>query len=171
MGLQKAIDLLSELLLLIAGFALVMMLLHVGADVLGKYVFNQPVPGTIHVVAWYYMVAVAFLPIAYVQIRREHLMVELFTMNLSRTARAWMDIFVALCGAVYSGLLAYLVLLDAMKATGRREYLDVSLFDLVVWPARWILPVSFALTALVFLLQLASDLRLVGRGNRNRASR
>lgn len=171
MELRKAIDLLSEVLLAIAGFALVMMLLHVGADVAGKYLFNRPVPGTIHVVAWYYMVAVAFLPIAYVQIRREHLMVELFTMNLSATARAWIDLFVASCGALYSGLLAYLVLLDAMKATARREYLDVSLFDLVVWPARWILPVSFALTALVFLLQVVSDLRDVGQGWRDRTSR
>src|SRR3546814_9847490 len=43
----------------------------------------QPLAGTIEVVSNWYMVGVAFLPLAYVQWHREHLIVELFTQNSS----------------------------------------------------------------------------------------
>lgn len=155
---------LSRIYFVAASFALIAMMLHVGADVFGKYVFNHPIPGTIEVVAWYYMVAVAFLPIGYVQLRREHLMVEMFTMNMPRRGQAALDALVATGGVVYCGLLAWLVYLNAVKATKRGEFQDVSLFDLPVWPAWWILPAAFSLMALVFMVQFIDDLRLALTG-------
>ena len=43
------------------------MMLHITADVVGKFVFNRPLPGTIPIVSQYYMVIAAFLPLAMVE--------------------------------------------------------------------------------------------------------
>ena len=55
------------------------MAVHVIADVSARYLFNQPLPGTIEIVSLYYMVAVIYLPVAYVQSRRQHIVVTQFT--------------------------------------------------------------------------------------------
>lgn len=155
----------SKLLLAVGGAAILLMMLHITADVAGKYFFNQPIVGTLEFVSRYYMVACVFLPIAYVQLHRQHLMVELFTMKLSPRRTALVDGIVALFGVVYAAVLAWLVFGQAMHQTGRREFFSITYFDLPVWPSRWFLPLSFGLLALVMLVQAISDLRfgLTGR--------
>lgn len=162
--IQKILHWISNICLAIGGLALVLMMFNVVADIVGKYVFRTPVPGTIQIVSWYYMVAVAFLPIGYVQLRKEHLMVELFTMKLSKRGHAFLDSLVAVGGTIYCGLLAWLVYFDAIKSTKRNEFLDVSFFDLSIWPARWMLPATFLLMALIFLFQAIVDFHFALKG-------
>jgi len=154
----RAVDLCNRALLVVAGLALGLMMLNTVADILGKYLLNQPVPGTIAVVSWYWMVSVAFMPVAYVQARREHLMVELFTLRLSPRAKAGIDVAVAAAGAVYTGLLTSLVWGEAVASTRRGEFQDITVMDLPVWPARWILPAAFGLMTAVLAIQCVLDL-------------
>ena len=55
------LDWLSNRLLEISGLLLLVMMLHVTLDVALKYLLNQPVPGTLEVVSYYYMVGTVFL--------------------------------------------------------------------------------------------------------------
>ena len=41
------------------------MMLHVSADVTGRYLLRRPIDGTTEIVSAYYMVIVAYLPWAY----------------------------------------------------------------------------------------------------------
>ena len=59
--------------------AVILMMLQITIDVAGKYLFNAPIPATISMVSNYYMVVVAFIPIAYVETRNEHITVEVVT--------------------------------------------------------------------------------------------
>ncbi|WP_339948108.1 TRAP transporter small permease [uncultured Albimonas sp.] len=154
----RAVDLCNRVMLAAAGVALGLMMVNTVADILGKYLLNQPVPGTIAIVSWYWMVSVAFMPVAYVQARREHLMVELFTMRLSPRAKAGMDVAVAAAGALYMGLLTWLVWEEALVATRRGEFQDITVMDLPVWPSRWILPAAFGLMTAVLAIQCVLDL-------------
>src|SRR3546814_16577296 len=84
-------DRLAKALMFLSCAIMLAMVLHIVADVMARYLFNQPLAGTIEVVSNWYMVGVAFLPLAYVQWHREHLIVELFTQNSSARTLRLMD--------------------------------------------------------------------------------
>ena len=115
--LMRVIDMASWVLMAAGGFVIILLMLHITADVAGKYFFNRPIIGTLEIVSRYYMVAVVFLPLAYVQIRRQHLTVEMFTMGLSKRRLAGLDGAVSLVGLVYVALLTWLVYGHAVSAT------------------------------------------------------
>lgn len=164
--IQKIVNAASTVLFFVAGVMLVMMMLHIVIDISAKYLFRRPLPGTIEVVAWYYMVAVAYLPVAFVQIRKQHLLVELFTLALSKRAVAAVDGLVEIVGAIYTGTLAWLVFQNALRSTRRGDVQDITYLDMPIWPASWILPVSFALLSLVFILQALLDFRYAATGKK-----
>jgi TRAP-type C4-dicarboxylate transport system permease small subunit len=163
---ERLIDWLSNAMLVLGGIVILMLMLHICADVAGKYFLNKPITGTLEIVSRYYMVACVFLPLAFVQIQRQHLTVEMFTMRLSKRRLAGLDGAVALAGVVYVGLLTWLVYGHAVSATRDREILSLTFYDLPAWPSRWILPVSFGLFTLVLIAQAINDLRFAftGRG-------
>ena len=164
--LMRLVDLASWGLMAIGGGVIILLMLHITADVAGKYFFNKPIIGTLEIVSRYYMVACVFLPLGYVQIRRQHLTVEMFTMGLNRRRLAALDGIVSLAGLAYVALLSWLVFAQAVAATRDREILSLTFYDMPAWPARWILPVSFGLFAFVLVAQAWIDLRfaLTGRG-------
>jgi len=164
--LNMLVEKLSKVLLVIGGIAIILMMLHISIDVASKYLLGHSINGTLEIVAWYYMISCVFLPLAYVQARRQNLTVELFTGGLPDRAKSLIDGIVALASIAYTGLLTSLVFQRAVKSTVEWEIQDVTYFDMPVWPVRWILPLSFGLMSLVFLLQGIQDLRfaITGRG-------
>jgi TRAP-type C4-dicarboxylate transport system permease small subunit len=164
--LERIADRASRALLALGGIGIVVMMLHICADVAGRYLFNRPITGTLEIVAWYYMVACVFLPLAFVQIQRQHLTVEMFTMGLNRRRLAALDGVVALVGLVYVALLTWLVFDKAVDATLDHEILALTFYDVPAWPSRWLLPASFGLFAVVLAIQALADLWFAfsGRG-------
>ncbi|WP_339948118.1 TRAP transporter small permease [uncultured Albimonas sp.] len=164
--LRDALDRLAVALMALGGLALVALMFLVSLDVAGKYLLAAPIPGTLEVVSSYLMVSLVYLPIGFVQLRRQHLMVELFTMGVPPRAKAGLDVLVGALAAVYVGLLSWLVFNQALDATAIREFRDVTDWLLPVWPARWLLPLAFGLMFLVTLAQTLIDLAyaVTGRG-------
>ncbi len=164
--LDRALAAFSNLMMAVAGVAIVLMMLHIAGDILAKILFNQPIPATLEIVTWYYMVATVFLPWGFIQVHKKHLMVELFTMKMPARKLAVLEGCVGLLGAVYVGILFWLTLGYAIDQTLAGEIQDATFFDLPVWPTRWLLPIPAATMALVFLLQGIRDLQfgLTGRG-------
>ena len=74
----------TNALALVGGVAIILLMLHVVADVMGRELFRFPLEGTLEIVSFYYMVAVTFFPLAYVCHNEGHISVELFTKNLPR---------------------------------------------------------------------------------------
>lgn len=165
-ALERLLERFSMALLWIAGVAITLMMLHVAADVVGKTVFHQPVTATLEIVAWYYMVATVFLPVAYIQVHKKHLMVELFTRHMERQSLAKLEGLIAVLGAVYVGTLFWLTLDQAIISTVDGELQDVTFFDLPVWPSRWFLPIAVGAMAIIMVLQAIRDLTFgfTGRG-------
>src|SRR3546814_6740581 len=101
------------------------MMLHVGADIVAKTVFDHPIVATLEIVAWYCMPATVFLPVAFLQVHKKHLMVELFTRNLSPRRLAMLEGLVAVLTFVYVTILAYLTLehaIDTDRKSPRLNY-------------------------------------------------
>lgn len=139
---------LSNLLLEIAGLLLLVMMVHVCADVGMKYLFNRPIQGTLEIVSYYYMVGAVFLPIAFVELTRGAVSVDLFFNLMPRWLQAaCLMLVLALCAGTYA-LLATITWGDAVRALARNEVV-MGPVSVIIWPSRFVLPASFALGALV----------------------
>lgn len=140
---SKFVTIVSRTFMWIAGVFLVLMMGHVTIDVVAKYFFNRPILGTIETVTYYYMVSIVFLPLALVELRNEHIYVDLFVRRMSGRAQMWVYLFGCIAGMIYFGGLTYQTFLDAVKASVERETV-MSNYLFYVWPSRWALPVGMA---------------------------
>lgn len=147
---RKPITWLSNRLLDISALLLLGMMLHVCADVAMKYLFNRPIQGTLEIVSYYYMVWAVFLPLALVELTRGAVSVELFFNMFPRPLQVLcIALVLILCAAAYAGL-ARITWLDALRSWSRNEVV-MGPVTVVIWPSRFVLPVSFALAGLVCL--------------------
>ena len=128
------------------------MMLQVSIDVSGKYFFKAPLPGSDAIVASYYMIAIVFLPLAWVEIRGEAIMVEIIYSYASKPLKFIMILLGALSTGICYGFLAYILIEPAMHAYRIGEY-DAGTWNVITWPSKFLLPIGLALGAVVALLQ------------------
>ena len=149
----------TRLLTAAAGVLMVAMMAHVVLDVASKWLFNFPLDGTLEIVSYYYMVGLIFLPLAYVQRRRSHIVAEIFTQNLNPRIRAGLEAVVSLLMFVYAVIFVWATAVEAVRKTAELEYLEATELFIVIWPTRWFLPVGFGLMGLYALVQAAQHAR------------
>jgi TRAP-type C4-dicarboxylate transport system permease small subunit len=140
-----------------------LMMAHVTADVAGRTVLNRPIDGTTEIVAVYYMVAVAYLPWAWVARNDGHIKVELFMNFLPPRVVWWIEIFVKALSALYVGTFAWRSSLRAIQQTELGEVWLAGTRYIPVWLSRWILPVAGLLMCLYLVLRIVSDLTRVAQ--------
>src|SRR5699024_11037366 len=104
--MKRLIHYLALALVMIAGLVLVLMVVHVTLDVLGKYFFNAPLPGTAEIVASYYMIAAVFLPLAYIEVVNRPIMVEILYERLGLTSRWLCWVIATICSILFYLFLA-----------------------------------------------------------------
>ncbi len=151
-AIERALAGLTRLLLVLGTVALVLMALHVIADVVGRLAFTHPVYGTTEIVSFYYMVAAVCLPLAYMELRDEHITVDLIYLNMPLLLRRAVFVFSTLVTALFFGLFAYQSWFDSLRAMASREMvMGAALIE--IWPSRYFLPVSFGLLAVAALLR------------------
>jgi TRAP-type C4-dicarboxylate transport system permease small subunit len=157
--LLKWLEIPIHLILWMGLLAAALMMSHVTADVAGRGFFNRPINGTTEIVAVYYMVAVAYLPWAWVARNDGHIKVELFMNFLPLRVVWWIEIVVKAITALYVGTFAWRSSLRAMQQTELNEMWLAGTRYIPVWPSRWILPLAGALMCLYLVLRIAADLR------------
>lgn len=138
---------------IIAGIAVGLMMFHVMADVLGKYLLNKPVPSTTEVVANYYMIACVFLSLAYIEARGSAISVDLFYDHVRPTTQRLMrkmGEIITLLFYIGFGWFSWDV---AMRAWRVNETAD-GLWRITVWPAKFMLPIGLAIACLILLLKI-----------------
>ena len=151
--LERPFQWASKILIAIAVINLAAMMLHVCADVIMKYFFNSPVPGTAETVAYYYMVAAVFLPLPLVELGNKSIAVDLFWNRF----QAWLQRSTAFIAygaqAIFFIILALQTGEDAMKSLTRNELVE-GIIPIVIWPGRFFLPAAFWLATLVSVLRM-----------------
>lgn len=149
---EKLISWCARALLFIGAVAIVLMMTHVMIEVMLRTLFDKSIPGTEEIVSGYYMVAVVFLPLAYVQLERGHIIIELFTLKAGPRLKAWIDGFVyVVCGGALS-IFTYATLDKAIKMTAKQE-MWIGMIEVIIWPARWILPLGLGIMMMIMFLQ------------------
>ncbi|WP_068297757.1 TRAP transporter small permease [Pararhodobacter sp. CCB-MM2] len=160
-GLTRVTRHLMRLLFLAGAIAVILMMLHIGADVLSRALLGRPTVGMVETVTNYYMIAVCFLPLAFVQVEGGHLTVDSFTMTLPPRVLRVVSVFALLVAAGITGLLTWHSLISALHKTRTGEYTDLSVIDFPLWPARWLLVAGYGATFITLCLQ--AFLALAGR--------
>lgn len=150
----------SDVLAFLAMFAIVLMMLQISADVTLKYVFHKPIVGTTETIAYYYMPAAIFFPLAFVERYRRHITVTVFTQRLRPARIAGFDALAGIIGLVYAGVLTWSTAASALLRTRQGEELDATFFYIPIWPARWFLPIGAGLFTLYLLLHIVEDIRV-----------
>ena len=135
-----------------------LMMLHVTIDVAAKYLFNHPLEGTIEIVSGYYMVAVSFLPLAYIAKHEGHIIVELFTRGLSPRGALRLDGVVNILTFLYLGLFTWKTTTAAIEQTAVGELWETATGFVHMWPSRWVLPAGCLLMTIYVAVRISRDL-------------
>lgn len=142
---------LSETLLTLTSIPVIVMMVHVTLDVFLKYVFHSPIQGTLEIVAYYYMVAVVVMPLAFVEYTRQSIAVDLFYQMMPHWIQGVSIGLVLLLSAASYGGLAYVSWPDAFHALEINEIVMGSV-NVPIWPARFLLPITLTLTCIVCIM-------------------
>ena len=155
----------SRLLLVLSCVALMAMALHVTADVVMRTFFNRPIPGTLEIGTHYYMVAVSFLALGWVQVKDGHVAVGFVVHSLKARPRMVLEFFALLLTFVFSLYYLQMSWVSAAQKTSKGDYVLSQDRVLLIWPSRWILVVSIAAFALVLLVQMVRMGRALWQGH------
>ena len=159
--INRALSVPVNCLMWLACFSGFLMMAHITIDVVGRVLFNHPFQGTIEIVSAYYMVAISFLPLAYITRHEGHIVVELFTRGLSKRRLFRLDIAVNIVTLVYLTVFASRATVSAIGQTERGEMWETAAGFVDVWPSRWLLPIGIAVMALFVLYKIFEDMRQV----------
>jgi TRAP-type C4-dicarboxylate transport system permease small subunit len=151
---RRALDRVVTVLNGCAELATALMALTVVADVTCRFVLNVVLEAGAETVAYYFMVALTFLPLAHITREDGHLKAEFFTRGLSARGRAILEGIVLLVLFGFMAMLCWQTTLAAIDKTEVGEIIQAAQTTLQVWPARWVLPVGAAVMA-IYALTLA----------------
>lgn len=158
--LMKFASRLADALFWLALLAGALMMAHVTVDVIARTVFNHPLAGTGEITATYYMIAAAFLPLAWVTLRDQHVTADLFVGQMGPKTQKVIAVFTDLLSIAYVSTFVWQTWLSALSKTERGEVWEIFGGYLPIWPTRWLLPIAGAAMVLVMVLKLI--LRLSG---------
>ncbi len=154
--LERLTDRVAQGLALVGAIGVLALLVHVCADVVTRNLFARPIPATNEIVSRYYMVLIAFLPLAWVERRRAMISVEVLDGLMSSGLRRLSDILVALLATVIYAAIAWVTWGDAVKNWHTGTFVDVLGHEVPVWPTYFLPPAGFLLAAAVTLLRAAT---------------
>lgn len=157
-SLHRIVNWIANALFAVSMVAGVLMMAHVTIDVASRTLFNRPLPGTGEITATWYMIAVAFLPLAWVTLRDEHVTADIFVSALPRPMRAVIAVLVDVLIILYVSAFVWQTWLSALSRTQRGEVWEILGGFLPVWPTRWILPVAGAAMVLAMIFRLLAKL-------------
>ena len=148
-AIGRALSFLSKSASLIGAICVVLMMLHVTADVLGRYLFNAPLPGTIVVVANYYMVILVFIAIGVAEEKKAHISVEFLTDLMPKRPQTVLSV---LASALTVGVMVVLMVAgwdEAVKKTRGGATMEQGSQMIEIWQSYWLIPVGAALMGLI----------------------
>ena len=143
---------------LIGATAIALMMLHITADVVAKFVFSSPLPGTIAIVSQYYMVAVVFIPLAFAERRNAHISVEVLVEHMPIVVQRRLNFASAAFSATVFGLLAWRGFEEAMRKYNVGSFIIEQGVRIDSWPAYYLLPLGAGLMVLTLLYKMGRAL-------------
>ena len=150
--IQRIVDRLIDLAMILAEVAIAAMMLHITAEVLSRWIFRYGFDSVPEIVAYYYMAGLVFFALAYVTRANGHIAAEIFTEYLSPRPREILEGVIALALCAFMIVVTWQTAVEAVSMTSASEIHQGATMNVPKWPARWFLPVGSGLMALSALL-------------------
>jgi len=160
--LSRIVERLALVVLMIGGVGMLMSMFLGVADIVGTQVLSIPVPGPRELTEST-MVLIVFGALAYAQIRRAHIRVELVYFQMPPRVRAVMDVITDLASIAFFSLILSQAIPEAQYSLQIGEA-TVGLIRFPLWPARFILAAGCALMIVQLALHLIEDIIRIKTG-------
>jgi TRAP-type C4-dicarboxylate transport system permease small subunit len=152
----------ERVLLAFGAVAVAMLALLTMADVTGRYVFVQPIPGT-YEVTQLMLVAIVFTGIAAVQAAHAHIRVEILLNRIRRRRfRVALELLALACGVAAFTLIGWQGWLDFLRAWCTHDY-TMGLIEFPTWPVKVWIPLGSAVICFRLLHQITQEIRKLVR--------
>jgi TRAP-type C4-dicarboxylate transport system permease small subunit len=140
---------------LISAVATFLMMVLVVANIIGRYLFNKPVTGTLEFTESL-LVLIIFCSVALTQYDGGHIRVNLVTRRLPKRVARILTVVAMLCGCAFFTWCAYAAWIFAAQSYSfnEQEWGEV-VFPL--WPMKFVVFAGIALLALQFLLDAIAE--------------
>lgn len=155
MRFEKLFDRANLVPVLLSGAAVTLMMLHVCIDVVGKYLFNAPAPGTITIVTEYYMPVLTFLPLAFVHRRNAHISVEVLTQRFPARLQYHIYHWGLLIVVAVFALLTWTTWGEAGKKYALQTFMVEQGYQVPTWPGHFFPPIGYGLMTLLVAWEFA----------------
>jgi TRAP-type C4-dicarboxylate transport system permease small subunit len=160
--LAHLLERLALAVLLVGGVGMMISVFLGVADIVGTQFLHVPVPGPFEITEST-MVLIVFGALAYAQIRRAHIRVELIYTHVGPRLQAVMDVFTDVAALTFFGLMLWQAEMEAEYSYQINEA-TVGLIRFPLYPARIILAAGTGLLVLRLVLDLIIDTRRVFTG-------
>lgn len=151
-ALGRITDAIDAIARTIAALAIIVLMLQIMVNVAARTIFNHPLPGSLEITQYWYLPIAALLGIVSAQVRNENLRADILFGRMPAAARYWIAVVTnVLCTVVAAGF-AYFSLQTALDNMSIGKTAGISGF--IMWPATFVVPVAFALLAIVYLVQI-----------------
>ena len=150
-GIDRFFGRIEDAVTLFASAAIFILMLFVVCEVIGRYVFNRPIPGAIDWIE-VYMAIFAFLPAAYAQRLGVHVRMELVIAKMRGRLLWGVECFAVCIGVIYC-----LIIIDKSWEHFLRSIIDGdSTIDvqLQTWPGKLVVPVALTLLCIRLIIQV-----------------
>lgn len=161
--LSRIVERLALIVLLVGSLGMLFSMFLGVADIVGTQVLLIPVPGPRELTEST-MVLIVFGALAYAQIRRAHIRVELLYLKMPPRGRAVMDVITDLAAIAFFGLILSEAISEAQYSYQIKEA-TTGLIRFPLWPARFTLVAGCSLMILQLCLHLIQDLIRIRTGN------
>lgn len=130
---------------------IIVMMMHIAADVVMRYVFKSGLTGTIEIVTSYYMIIVGFFSLCFTEEKNRNISVELFADMMPKWVQKHLDGLAWLLSILVFAALMVRNWEEALKKHGVHAYVTSGDTNIPVWPAYYIIPLGTALVLVVVL--------------------
>lgn len=147
--ITKAIERITDIFNIIAVVAIVALLLLVCANVLMRYIFKNPIPGTYELTQ---MLMICLSPCMAVTIMsKQCVWVDVFTSKLGRIGQLVVDIVTLPASVVIIGMIAWQSFNTILSSYADGTYKQIMTFRLYEWPFRIVFFLAMAVATLAAL--------------------
>ena len=152
-NLTRVVDMATSALSIVAGIAVVLLMVHVTVDVIFRSGFGISLPGTIAIVQNYYMIFLVCLPLAFVERKDAHISVDVITNLMSRRVQAPLFGWTYLLAALAFGLVAYGSWVEALTQYAVSKFTIEQDIKIPIWIGYFAVPLGYGMGTLYAILR------------------
>jgi TRAP-type C4-dicarboxylate transport system permease small subunit len=149
--IEVVVTQISRVLNVIGISSIGILMLMITADVIGRFLFDRPIMGTVDI-AQYAMVVAVYCSVAYCAVVKGHVSVDLVVSRLPQRVQAAIDSVTHLFSLALFSLVAWGATRELVRSIGREEVSWT--INIPTWPFRIVLITGVVMLYLVLLIDL-----------------